>query len=267
MTPPGAELEVVVVDDRSRRPGSLPPPRRGRRVPHRVHPRLRIAGGARQRGPSDPRRRPRPSGRARRPNLVRRARRRRDRPVPGSERARDRGGPRPGGRPASRQRLPHTGRPPPGPGPRRGRGQHRLPDPPTRLPAPTRSTCRSVRDRCRCPSGSLGATCSGSWRPSAVTRALTGARGPIGALVGQGASHWLHHVGTRTATCAPPAGLSDEIRARWLAAQAAYRAGSTLRSVRTVSTSKRSAKPACLGDSSAVTCAATATLPSGATRP
>ena len=112
MTPPGAELEVVVVDDRSRRPGSLPPPRRGRRVPHRLHPRLRIAGGARQRGPSDPRRRPRPSGRARRPNLVRRARRRRDRPVPGSERARDRGGPRPGGRPASRQRLPHTGRPP-----------------------------------------------------------------------------------------------------------------------------------------------------------
>jgi hypothetical protein len=41
----------------------------------------------------------------------------------------------------------------------------------------------------------------------------------------------------------------------------------TLRPVRTLCFSKRSTKPACLGDSSAVTCAETATLPSGATRP
>ena len=59
---------------------------------------------------------------------------------------------------------------------------------------------------------------------------------------------------------------ADKIRERKLAAQAAYHTRSGT-SVRTLCTFKRSAKPACLGDSSALTCAETATLPSGATRP
>ena len=150
-----------------RRPGPLPRPRRGRRLPDRLRPPLRSARRARQPRPLDPQDRRRLPGRARRPDATRPIR---SSSPPARSRCRScRRSPSASARrscssTARAYRSPEAH--PRRAGARGRRRQHRLPDRRGALRARTRCTCRSDRARRRCRSASWAATCSGtSTRP------------------------------------------------------------------------------------------------------